>query len=72
MTQEENNENTIGEKLMTETEMFIERNRKICWEAEYQGGEFCIGEESIREFIEKFIGKYPLTFRMKQKHQTSE
>ena len=39
------------EEIVDLIEGFIERNRKICWEAEYQGGEFCIGEDSVREFL---------------------
>jgi hypothetical protein len=32
-------------------EHFITTNRKICWEAEYENGEFCIGENKLRKLI---------------------
>lgn len=32
---------------------FVQENRRICWEAEYEGDEFCIGEEKVKEFFEK-------------------
>ena len=34
-------------------EDFIKQNRKICWEAEFQNGEFCIGENKVREFLKE-------------------
>ena len=34
-------------------ERFIRNERKICWEAEYQNGEYCIGENKVREFFNR-------------------
>jgi hypothetical protein len=34
---------------------FIDQNRKICWEAEYENGEFCIGENKVKRFISELI-----------------
>jgi hypothetical protein len=36
-------------------EMFIQRNRKICWEAEYQNGEYCIGENALSKFVHELF-----------------
>lgn len=36
-------------------EMFIQQNRKICWEAEYQNGEYCIGENALLKFVQKLL-----------------
>jgi hypothetical protein len=47
-------EKTAEEKLK-EIEWFIENNRKICWEAELENGEFCIGENKLRKFIIELI-----------------
>ncbi|MBK7381694.1 MAG: hypothetical protein IPJ03_22400 [Ignavibacteriales bacterium] len=33
-------------------EEFIKQNRKICWESEYQNGEYCIGENKVRQFFD--------------------
>ena len=33
-------------------ESFIEQNRKICWESEYENDEYCIGENKVRQFFE--------------------
>lgn len=33
---------------------FIKHRRKICWEAEYEGGEYCIGEEAVRKEMNDF------------------
>lgn len=30
---------------------FIKYNRKICWEAEMEDGEFCIGENRLLNFV---------------------
>jgi len=38
----------MNEKL----ENFIKQNRKICWESEYENGEYCIGENKVRQFVE--------------------
>jgi hypothetical protein len=32
-------------------DFFIEQNRKICWEAEYEKGEYCIGEQKVKKFF---------------------
>ncbi len=34
-------------------EHFIKYNRKICWEAEMEDGEFCVGENRLRKFVRK-------------------
>ncbi|MGD9162742.1 MAG: hypothetical protein PVG39_30330 [Desulfobacteraceae bacterium] len=34
---------------------FIKQNKKICWEAELEKGEFCIGENKVREFFNQYI-----------------
>lgn len=36
-------------------EKFITENRKICWEAEFEKGEYCIGENNVRKLIGKLI-----------------
>lgn len=38
----------MNEKL----ENFIKQNRKICWESEYENGEYCIGENKVKQFFE--------------------
>ena len=30
---------------------FIKYNRKICWEAEMEDGEFCVGENRLLNFV---------------------
>lgn len=40
------------------TEKFISRNRKICWEAEMERDEYCVGENKIRQFVENLIKDY--------------
>jgi hypothetical protein len=49
------------EKLIEEIEWFIRSNRKICWEAEFEQGEFCVGENKLREFIEKLSRQLPVS-----------
>jgi len=34
-----------------EIEIFIQQNRKNCWENEYENGEYCIGEKTVLKFI---------------------
>ena len=34
-------------------EHFIEQNRKICWEAEFENNEYCVGENTIRNYFLK-------------------
>jgi hypothetical protein len=43
----------VDEKVEDGLERFIRNERRICWEAEYQNGEFCIGENKVREFFNK-------------------
>jgi hypothetical protein len=43
----------VDEKVENGLERFIRNERRICWEAEYQNGEFCIGENKVREFFNK-------------------
>lgn len=43
--------------MQKETEHFINLKRKICWEAEYQNGEYCIGENDVEDLIAKCIRK---------------
>lgn len=38
---------------MSELDYFINHNRKICWEAEFEDGQFCIGEEKVKQFFEE-------------------
>jgi len=33
-------------------EQFIKANRKTCWESDYENGEYCIGENKVRQFLE--------------------
>ena len=33
--------------------VFIRGNRKICWESEMEQGEYCIGENKMKAFIDK-------------------
>ena len=37
---------------MKKLEDFISQNRKICWESHFEEGEYCIGENKVREFVE--------------------
>ena len=37
--------------LEEKVEHFIKYNRKICWEAEMEFGEFCVGEDRLRKFV---------------------
>ena len=46
--------------IIKKLEKFIEINRKICWESAYENGEYCIGENSIREFINRLLNEEPL------------
>ena len=36
---------------------FIESHRKICWESEYENGEFCIGENKVKDFLLRILAK---------------
>lgn len=33
-------------------EQFIKANRKTCWESDYENGEYCIGENKVKQFLE--------------------
>ena len=37
-----------------EVDRFINRNRKICWESEFENDEYCIGENKVKEFLRSF------------------
>jgi len=39
------------DKLEEKIEHLIKWNRKICWEAEYENDNYCIGENKLRDFI---------------------
>ena len=39
--------------LETKVEGFIQQHRKICWEAEFEQGEFCVGENRLRDFVRR-------------------
>ncbi len=42
----------MKEKELEEfTEQFIEQNKKICWEATYEKGQYCLGENKVRELV---------------------
>lgn len=41
--------------LRRELQHFISRERKICWEAEFQDGEYAIGEHRVKRFVEEII-----------------
>jgi hypothetical protein len=43
--------NELSEKL----DRFIKSNRKICWEAEYQNGEYAIGENQVKEWFREHL-----------------
>lgn len=32
---------------------FIQSHRRFCWEAELEGGEFCIGENAVNDFLRR-------------------
>jgi len=38
---------------------FVELNRKICWEAEFEKGEYCIGEKAVMKFIREVVDELP-------------
>ena len=40
-------------KLNEKVEHLIKWNRKMCWEAEFENGNFCIGENKLREFVKE-------------------
>ena len=43
---------------MTEKlERFISQNRKYCWESEFEQGEYCIGENDVKEFFVAITGQ---------------
>lgn len=42
-------------ELRKKAKTFIYKNRKICWEAEHENGEYCIGENCLMQFIDKII-----------------
>ena len=39
------------QEALDDIEKFIANNRRICWEAAFENGEYCIGENKIREFF---------------------
>ena len=43
--------------VVSEIDEFIRRERKICWEAAYQKGEYCIGEKTVRKFIVQLLSR---------------
>jgi len=43
----------VTEKL----ERFISQNRKYCWESEFEQGEYCIGENDVKEFFVAITGQ---------------
>jgi len=43
------------EQIDAKIENFITINRKICWEAQFEKGEYCIEENKVRLFIEKLL-----------------
>ena len=44
-------------ELISEIDKFIESKRLICWETEYQKGEYCIGENNVRKFIIELLSR---------------
>jgi hypothetical protein len=46
-----------NEQIPQELENFINRNRKICWEAEFEQGEFCIGENKVIDFFNQYLSQ---------------
>ena len=48
---------SIEEKLDLEERVykFVRLNRKIYWEAEFEKGEYCIGEKAVTEFVRAII-----------------
>ena len=44
--------------LKENIEGFIKVNRRIIWEAEYQEGECCVGENQLRQFISKLESEH--------------
>jgi hypothetical protein len=36
-------------------EKFVNANRKINWEAEFERGQYCIGEDKLYDFIERIL-----------------
>ena len=41
--------------LKEKIQHFIKYNRKICWEAEMEDGEFCIGENRLLNFVDELM-----------------
>ena len=44
-------------ELVSEIDRFIKRRGLVCWEAEYQKGEYCIGENDVRKFIIELLSR---------------
>lgn len=47
------------ETISNEIDVLIKSNRKMCWEAEYENGQYCIGEEKVKELI-RILNRYSL------------
>ena len=45
------------QELIGKIDKFISLNRKICWEAEFERGEYCIGEKAVINFIKEIYEK---------------
>ncbi len=41
----------MNELTEKEIDYFIDHNRKICWESEFENGEYCIGENKVKELL---------------------
>ena len=41
----------IMELINSNIDNFIKYNGKVCWESDYEKGELCIGENTLRRFI---------------------
>jgi hypothetical protein len=59
---------TIEEKI----QHFIKHNRKICWEAEMEDGEFCVGENKLLNFVrESMLNEHPTKLQDIETHMIS-
>jgi hypothetical protein len=47
------------EEFINRARIFICTSRKICWEAEYEMGEHCVGEYALLRFIEQVSRNLP-------------
>ena len=46
--------------VISEVDYLIKKNRKICWESEFENGEYCIGEEKVKELIKLLIDRFSI------------